>query len=122
MMTPSPLTLGPEWLDSSIRVLAAALADDPTVGYLCRHSGPATRQECATSTSGHHPQSQGVALDTGKVANVPLYQRFGYTVTRTDKIGPLDPWCRFRPNQVDRDGARVESRREPHERTATEPQ
>lgn len=221
-MTPSPIALGPEWLDSSIRVLAAAFADDPTVGYICRPQRPgyATRVRdlyvalgrhhlawsepslgivdngqlvavchlarpgarqrlsadlplalrllrwlgvgaslrgarfvraiavCHPETphyyvvaigvdprlqgrgyggallravadlSARHPQSRGVALDTQKVANVPLYERFGYTVTRTDRIGPLDSWCLFRPNQVGGGGARVESRHEP---AATEP-
>ena len=44
------------------------------------------------------PKSSGVALDTQNPRNVPLYERFGFHVTREEEVGPLHSWCMFRPN------------------------
>jgi len=50
-----------------------------------------------------HPISHGVALDTENAANVPIYEHFGYRVTKKHSIGELSVWCMFRSNQVEPD-------------------
>jgi GNAT superfamily N-acetyltransferase len=46
-----------------------------------------------------HPTSTGVALDTELATNVAIYERCGYRVHTTARIGALDIWCMFRPNR-----------------------
>lgn len=46
------------------------------------------------------PQSEGVTLTTEDAANIPLYERFGYSVVGHATISPeLESWWFFRPDQ-----------------------
>jgi GNAT superfamily N-acetyltransferase len=47
-----------------------------------------------------HPFSTGVGLDTETPINVPLYEHCGYGVTARDRLGDVDIWFMFRPNEV----------------------
>jgi ribosomal protein S18 acetylase RimI-like enzyme len=47
-----------------------------------------------------HPFSTGVALDTETISNVPLYEHCGYGVTARDRLGDVDIWYMFRPNEA----------------------
>lgn len=62
------------------------------------HGYGGTLIRAAIELSESDPQSRGVALDTQKSRNVPLYERFGFRVTRETTIGPLRSWCLFRPD------------------------
>ena len=46
-----------------------------------------------------HPTSTGVALDTELASNVRVYERCGYHVHATARLGMLDIWFMFRPNR-----------------------
>lgn len=43
------------------------------------------------------PSSTGIGLDTENPENVKLYERFGYHIVETKKIGDTTIYCMFRP-------------------------
>lgn len=48
------------------------------------------------------PTAVGVGLSTEHPINVPMYEHFGYQVVARDKLGRVDVWGMFRPNDVTR--------------------
>lgn len=46
------------------------------------------------------PQAMGIALNTEKPNNVPIYRHFGYEVIGEADLGPMHSWCMFRPSRT----------------------
>lgn len=51
---------------------------------------------CARSTA--DPHSHGVYLETANPSNVAFYERAGFSVTGSGRLGAATLWCMFRPN------------------------
>lgn len=89
-----------------LRGLSTCFPDTPHVYLRCVGVAPeaqgrgfgGTLIRAAIELSESDPYSRGVALDTQKIRNLPLYERFGFRVTSETAIGPLRSWCLFRPD------------------------